>query len=218
MSRKLRLNYGFIAKIGTVLASILLITTLINMVVSLVNKSYGDNFSMFLIENAINVIFYFIILSYFAKGKSASFYIYIALCMFLISDYILPTIMNFILQLSQFIINWSDFSFYFLSISAVLGIVYFILLVLSMKSGGNKYLIPLIVIGAILVLVSLAKAIFLIDIAIQSLKIFFSETFNGNFESIFTLFSMIVVLVSELANCALSILYLLFPICAKKTL
>ena len=84
MSRKLRLNYGFIAKIGTVLASILLITTLINMVVSLVNKSYGDNFSMFLIENAINVIFYFIILSYFAKGKSASFYIYIALCMFLI--------------------------------------------------------------------------------------------------------------------------------------
>ena len=152
----MKMNLRFInrnnyAKLGTIGFAILAILNLISLVINVVmSKMAGSNINFIsLASSIINVIFYLLIANYFRKSESNFYFVFYALLIFLICDYIIPYIFQIIEGLFSLNLLYAIFP----SLMIIIAVVFFIFMCIENRKREKKYL-------TILKIVSLCGGIF----------------------------------------------------------
>ena len=218
MSRKKLSNSYSIATIGMVLSTIYIALLLIQLVLSIATNSLNSyGFVVGLINYAINVIFYLLVCSYFARGRSNSMYIYLGICMLLLSSYVIPAIFQVIRNLSGLMINWANPQIYFLSLGTILGIVYFIFLALNTKERRKGYTTALIVFGTIMFVLAIFTSISLIITTIDGIKAIVTNASELGASGVASMVILILEVLMSLTSTAFALIYFLYPINIKNS-
>jgi hypothetical protein len=201
-----------LSKIGLFLASACVILNLINFCFN--TFVYGIT-TTGILNYAINIIFYIIIAMNFNKAKGNFYFAYVAILMLIISDYVFPAIIDLISVISSSIINM-QIDFYILSVSTILGIIYFILLCLENKKRSSGYLVGLIVVGSIMFVLGLVSFILTTISGVQGIIAIISA---GSFTvNVFVqIFMFIVKMLISLTSIGFTVIYFMYPIIMKKT-
>jgi hypothetical protein len=128
---------------------------------------------------------------------------------------VFPAIIDLISVISSSIINM-QIDFYILSVSTILGIIYFILLCLENKKRSSGYLVGLIVVGSIMFVLGLVSFILTTIIGVQGIiAIISSGSFTVN---VFVqIFMYIVKMLISLTSIGFTVIYFMYPIIMKKT-
>lgn len=214
MAKKLRLREETISQIGVILASISIILTLASMLFTLLTAEIEGNFVYYLVKNLLNIIFYFFILVYFNRGKTNGYFNYVAICMLLISNYIIPTIFNIIQGLWS--LSFNSVNSLLLPISTVLGIVYFIILILNAKERKSGYLITLVVLGTIMFIFAIFLTIGTLVVLIKAMQSIIGNIQNEGLNAFKLIFGSVLTLMNLLTDAAFAIIYFLYPLYIKK--
>ncbi len=218
MSRKKLSSSYSIATIGMVLSTIYIALLLIQLVLSIATNSLNSyGFVVGLINYAINVIFYLLVCSYFARGRSNSMYIYLGICMLLLSSYVIPAIFQVIRNLSGLMINWANPQIYFLSLGTILGIVYFIFLALNTKERRKGYTTALIVFGTIMFVLAILTSISLIITTIDGIKAIVTNASELGASGVASMVILILEVLMSLTSTAFALIYFLYPINIKNS-
>ena len=218
MSRKKLSSSYSIATIGMVLSTIYIALLLIQLVLSIATNSLNSyGFVVGLINYAINVIFYLLVCSYFARGRSNSMYIYLGICMLLLSSYVIPAIFQVIRNLSGLMINWANPQIYFLSLGTILGIVYFIFLALNTKERRKGYTTALIIFGTIMFVLAILTSISLIITTIDGIKAIVTNASELGASGVASMVILILEVLMSLTSTAFALIYFLYPINIKNS-
>lgn len=218
MSRKKLSSSYSIATIGMVLSTIYVVLLLIKLILEVATNSIQQGyFITTLLNYAISIIFYLIVCSYFVRGRTNYAFIYLGICILLISSYIIPAIFQVIENITSLIINWSDPQFYFLSLGMILGIVYFILLVLNTKERRKNYTTALIVFGTIMFVLAILTSISLIITTVEAIKLLFINAGQLGVSGVATMIVYIIEVLLSLTSTAFALIYFLYPINVKRS-
>lgn len=218
MSRKKLSNSYSIATIGMVLSTIYVVLLLVQLVLEIATNSLNSyGFVVGLINYAINVVFYIFVCNYFAKGRSNSMYIYLGICILLISTYIIPAIFQVIENLAGLMINWRNPQIYLLSLGTILGIVYFILLVLNNKERRKNYTTALIVFGTIMFVLAILTSISLIYTTVVGIKTIITNATELGVSGVASMIILILEVLMSLTSTAFALIYFLYPINIKRS-
>ena len=208
------INIDNFSKLGTIVSYILATLLLVQLCLTIgVNYSNLSNDYDFLITYTINTIFYIMIAGYFNKGKNNFYYIFYAILLLILGNYIIPIIMS-ILRL-----DFTSFIFIPLLISSILAILYFIFLALENKKREKKYFKALMVVGLIFGIAAFIYGIF--NIVIYSI---FMVELIGNLKEmeittnqLLAIFGYIVLILTNLVETvAIPILFGIYPFILKK--
>lgn len=154
--------------IGAFACGLMVIFELINtiMIIVLLQQSgqglADSNFLRIIINLMINAIFYLLVCNYFRKSYSNFYYAYYAMLLLTVSNYIIPLIFDFINIFTEgFAGNGSDGVLVFVGnlISSILGVLYFIFMILEAKNNKKIYLIILLILGGIIGFVAIYNLI-----------------------------------------------------------
>lgn len=149
-----RRNFAYFASIVTF---ILALFEVINLVFTILeNPGNVSNALYDVILNIISIMFYLFISAYFRRSNVNFTYAFSAIFSLLLCDYIIPLIFQ--------IITMGVISIIFIlsSVSAVISVVYFIIMLLENKKRSNKYLLILKIFGVIFAISGLAFGIYYI--------------------------------------------------------
>ena len=214
--RKLSTSYS-IATIGMVLSTIYVVLLLIKLILEVATNSIRQGyFVTSLLNYAISIIFYLIVCSYFARGRTNSIFIYLGICILLISSYIIPAIFRVINNITSLIIDWGDPQIYFLSLGMILGIIYFIFLVLNNKERRKNYTTVLIIFGTIMFVLAILTSISLISTTIDAIKLLFANASELGASGIAKMITYIIQILLSLTSTAFALIYFLYPINIKR--
>lgn len=147
-------NFAYFASIVTF---ILALFEVINLVFTILeNPGNVSNALYDVILNIISIMFYLFISAYFRRSNVNFGYAFSAIFSLLLCDYIIPLIFQ--------IITMGVISIIFIlsSVSAVISVVYFIIMLLENKKRSNKYLLILKIFGVIFAISGLAFGIYYI--------------------------------------------------------
>ena len=218
MIRRKLYNNETIASIGIVLSVFCVISTLVNLIIEIVIKSLNGGGSIgtsTLLNYLINVCFYLMICNYFIKGKSNFGYVYWAICMLLISSYVLPAIFDVIESIARKSFNFRGMSFYLIYSGMLLGILYFIFLCLNNKQRENGYIIVLIVLGTIMFVLGIFSFTYTVISSVKSIIATVNGVGLNNLTAFWSIVSFIIIILEALASTGFSIVYFLYPINIK---
>ena len=218
MSRKKLSNSYSIATIGMVLSTIYIVLLLVQLVLEIATNSLNaSGFVVGLINYAINILFYLIICSYFARGRSNPVFIYIGICMLLLSSYVIPAIFQVIRNLSGLMINWRNPQIYLLSLGTILGIVYFIFLSLNTKERRKGYTTALIVFGTIMFVLAILTSVSLIFTTVEVIKAIVANATELGASGVASMIILILEVLMSLTSTAFALIYFLYPIYLKNS-
>ncbi len=218
MSRRKLSNSYSIATIGMVLSTIYVALLLVQLVLEVATNSLNSyNFVIGLINYAINIVFYLIVCSYFSKGRNNYAYIYLGICILLVSSYVIPAIFQVIFNVANFMVNWRNPTIYFMSLGMILGIVYFVLLVLNNKERRKSYTTALIVFGTIMFVLAIISSITLIITTIEAIKTTITNAPELGVSGVVSMIVLILDILMSLTSTAFAIIYFLYPINIKKS-
>jgi len=172
---KLRINDEGLSKVGAVLCGAYALISLLSLAVSVFVYTQVD--FNFIINSALSIIFYIFVCSYFMKGRSIPYYLFVAILCLLISDYVLP-IIRIILSGSFLSVTTLTPSFFIIPLGLVCGLLYFIFLVLSRKNSKKWYLIALIVLSSIMIVLALVSLGFAIYTSFGGFQLIFQNATN----------------------------------------
>ncbi len=197
-------SFGIIASITMVIAELLSLLSLV------LSKSYENGFYELFIT-AINVLFYLSIGRYFFKSKNYDDLrsIAIALGILAIFDYVVPSIEMLI---NGAIVGGLGFATLGILLSgAVIGILYFVFLILDMKRKMRNPYIFLIIFGALLLALNIAYAAFTIIGGLEIINLLNGAELETS-EFAAYIISCISMFLIALANVLYGVVYLLYPI------
>ena len=208
------INIDNFSKIGSIVAYTLATLLLIQLCLSigLNYKNLNVNYD-FLISYTINTVFYIMIAGYFKKGKDNFYYIFYAILLLILGNYIIPIIMS-ILRL-----DFTLFIFIPLLISSVLAILYFIFLALENKKREKKYFKVLMVIGFIFGLAAFVYGIISIVFYIISMVQLISNLKEMELTTTYLLSILgyvVLILTNLVETVAIPILFGIYPFILKK--
>ncbi len=214
--KKLSTSYS-IGTIGMVLSTIYVVLLLVELILEVATNSIRQGyFVVSLINYAINIIFYLIVCSYFARGRTNSAFIYLGICILLISSYVIPAIFQLIDNITSLFIDWGDPQFYLLSIGMILGIVYFVILVLNNKERRKNYTTALIVFGTIMFVLAILTSISLIFTTIDAIKVLVANAGELGTSGVAKMITYIIRVLLSLTSTAFALIYFLYPINIKR--
>lgn len=172
---KLRINDEGLSKVGAVLCGAYALISLLSLAISVFVYNQVD--FNFIINSALNIIFYIFVCSYFLKGRSIPYYLFVAILCLLISDYVLPIIK---MILAGSFLSFTSFSpsFFIVPLGLVCGLLYFIFLVLYRKKGKNWFLTTLIVVSSIMIVLALVSLGFVIYTSFGGFQLIFQNATN----------------------------------------
>ncbi len=214
--KKLSTSYS-IGTIGMVLSTIYVVLLLVELILEVATNSIRQGyFVVSLINYAINIIFYLIVCSYFARGRTNSAFIYLGICILLISSYVIPAIFQLIDNITSLFIDWGDPQFYLLSLGMILGIVYFVILVLNNKERRKNYTTALIVFGTIMFVLAILTSISLIFTTIDAIKVLVANAGELGTSGVAKMITYIIRVLLSLTSTAFALIYFLYPINIKR--
>lgn len=149
-----RKTFAYFASIVTFILALFEVANLVLIILENPGNVSGALYDV--ISNIISIGFYLFISAYFRRSVVNFTYAFSAIFSLLLCDYIIP----FVFQ----IIMMGPFSILFIlsSVTAVVSIVYFIMMILENKKRSNKYLLILKIFGVIFGLSGLALGIYYI--------------------------------------------------------
>lgn len=149
-----RKNFAYFASIVTFILALFEVANLVLIILENPGNVSGALYDV--ISNIISIGFYLFISAYFRRSVVNFAYAFSAIFSLLLCDYIIP----FVFQ----IIMMGPFSILFIlsSVTAIVSIVYFIMMILENKKRSNKYLLILKIFGVIFGLSGLALGIYYI--------------------------------------------------------
>lgn len=208
------INIDNFSKLGTIVSYILATLLLVQLCLTIgVNYSNLSNSYDFLISYTINTVFYIMIAGYFKKGKDNFYYIFYAILLLILGNYIIPIIMS-ILRL-----DFTSFIFIPLLISSVLAILYFIFLALENKKREKKYFKVLMVVGFIFGLAAFVYGIISIVFYIISMVQLISNLKEMELTTTYLLSILgyvVLILTNLVETVAIPILFGIYPFILKK--
>ena len=214
--KKLSTSYS-IGTIGMVLSTIYVVLLLVELILEVATNSIRQGyFVVSLINYAINIIFYLIVCSYFARGRINSAFIYLGICILLISSYVIPAIFQLIDNITSLFIDWGNPQFYLLSLGMILGIVYFVILVLNNKERRKNYTTALIVFGTIMFVLAILTSISLIFTTIDAIKVLVANAGELGTSGVAKMITYIIRVLLSLTSTAFALIYFLYPINIKR--
>lgn len=145
--------------IGIIACATYVVVALINIVVYLIQLQANgmslkqSSFMYLLINLIIDCVFYLLVCNYFRKASENYFYAYYAMILITVSTYIIPIIFQFIEGIAVSLEGGGLTALLVLVgsiISAILGILYFIFMLLEVKNKKRTYQTLLLVIGGLI--------------------------------------------------------------------
>ncbi len=211
-------NNESIASIGVVLSVLCVISTLAQVIIDIVINSLGGGSVAIsdLIPYFINTCFYLAICSYFIKGKSNFGYVYWAICMLLISSYVLPAILDIINSIVEQYFNLRTITFYLIYSGALLGILYFVFLCLNNKQRKKGYIITLIVLGAIMFVLGIVGFTTVLISSIGVIRTTIENIGQTSSNAAWTIILYAFRTLVSFVSIGFTIIYFLYPINLKR--
>ena len=141
------------ARLGMIVASLLVLTQLGTMIIyGFVNRGYSGGNIFELVLDCISLLFYFIVLNNYRKSEDNLFFGYYASLLIIVSDFILPLIMNMV----QGVFNLTLIA---PSLSLIAVVVYFVFLTIENKKRQQKDCDNLKIVGIIAAVVMIASGV-----------------------------------------------------------
>lgn len=208
-SRFLRkMHFGNIATFACAgMTLVYLISAIVYVLVSQLNGIEISSITNTIINYVINIVFFLLLTFTFSRVKDSFENAYQGILTLVLATFILPLIFGFISNLGDV------FGFISQLLSSIVGIIYFIILILDHKNRGAKhkpYEITLIVLGCIIAAFGLLVFISSISFNISYIKGAFQ---NGN---VFYIVSGIISIVVGFFEFLIDILYLGYALGLRK--
>ena len=141
------------ARLGMVVASLLVLTQLGTMIIyGFINNGYSGGNVFELVLDCISLLFYFIVLNNYRKSEDNLFFGYYASLLIIISDFILPLIMNMV----QGVFN---LTLIMPSLSLIAVVLYFVFLTIENKKRQAKDCNNLKIVGIVAAVIMIASGI-----------------------------------------------------------
>ncbi len=156
MKRNIRwINKYNFSRFASIAVAVLLVLELVSLVMSaIVYRSYDTSNFGSLLSAIISLVFLLLVCNYFYKSRDNLYYGFYAILLLLLSEYIIPLILNLFLGILS-----GAIAIILPSLVTVVAIVYFVFIALENRKREKKYSTGLMITGFIFAGVAIAYAI-----------------------------------------------------------